>query len=75
MQRMEPYRPFWIEEPVRADNLAAMTRIAEALITPVATGELKAAALNWLSSGSASLEAGGVYGFAVYPLLKSVTWP
>ena len=42
MQRLEAYRPFWIEEPVRADNIAAMARIAEALITPVATGELEA---------------------------------
>lgn len=42
MRRLEEFRPYWIEEPVRADNLAAMTRIAEALDTPVATGELEA---------------------------------
>ncbi len=42
MRRLEEFRPFWIEEPVRADNLAAMARIAEALDTPVATGELEA---------------------------------
>lgn len=42
MRRLEPHRPFWIEEPVRADNIAAMARIAEALDTPVATGELEA---------------------------------
>ena len=42
MRRLEEYRPFWIEEPVRADNLAAMARIAEALDVPVATGELEA---------------------------------
>lgn len=41
MRRLEEFRPFWIEEPVRADNLAAMARIAEALDTPVATGELE----------------------------------
>ena len=42
MRRLEEYRPFWIEEPVRADNIQAMARIAEALETPVATGELEA---------------------------------
>ena len=42
MRRLEEFRPFWIEEPVRADNLAAMARIADALDTPVATGELEA---------------------------------
>ena len=41
MRRLEEYRPFWIEEPVRADNILAMARIAEALETPVATGELE----------------------------------
>lgn len=42
MQRLEEFRPYWIEEPVRADNLTAMARIAEAIRTPVATGELEA---------------------------------
>ena len=42
MRRLEEFRPFWIEEPVRADNVAAMARIAAALDTPVATGELEA---------------------------------
>lgn len=42
MRRLEEYRPYWIEEPVRADNIAAMARIAEALDVPVATGELEA---------------------------------
>ncbi|MCS6951892.1 MAG: mandelate racemase/muconate lactonizing enzyme family protein [Bryobacterales bacterium] len=41
MRRLEEYRPYWIEEPVRADNLSAMARIAEALEVPVATGELE----------------------------------
>ncbi len=41
MRRLEEYRPYWIEEPVRADNLHAMTAIAHALDTPVATGELE----------------------------------
>lgn len=42
LRRLEEFRPFWIEEPVRADNVAAMARIAEALDLPVATGELEA---------------------------------
>jgi D-arabinonate dehydratase len=42
MRRLEEYRPYWIEEPVRADNITAMARIAEALEIPVATGELEA---------------------------------
>lgn len=42
LQRLEEFRPYWIEEPVRADNLAAMARIAEAVAIPVATGELEA---------------------------------
>ena len=42
MRRLEEHRPYWIEEPVRADNLEAMSRIAAALDTPVATGELEA---------------------------------
>lgn len=42
MQRLEEFRPVWIEEPVRADNIAAMSRIGAAIRTPVATGELEA---------------------------------
>ncbi len=41
LRRLEEYRPFWIEEPVRADNISAMSRIAAALDLPVATGELE----------------------------------
>jgi L-alanine-DL-glutamate epimerase-like enolase superfamily enzyme len=41
LRRLEEHRPYWIEEPVRADNLSAMARIAEALDMPVATGELE----------------------------------
>ena len=41
LRRLERHRPYWIEEPVRADNIAAMARIAAALDLPVATGELE----------------------------------
>jgi len=49
MRRLEEHRPFWIEEPVRADNVSAMARIAGALDTPVATGELEAT--RWAFAG------------------------
>ncbi|MBI5280690.1 MAG: mandelate racemase/muconate lactonizing enzyme family protein [Candidatus Solibacter usitatus] len=42
MDRLEEHTPYWIEEPVRADNLTAMAKIAESIRTPVATGELEA---------------------------------
>lgn len=42
MERLEEFRPYWIEEPVRADNVHAMARIAASIRTPVATGELEA---------------------------------
>ncbi len=42
MDWLEEFRPYWIEEPVRADNLTAMRKISESISTPVATGELEA---------------------------------
>ena len=35
----EPYQPFCLEEPSQAENPAAMVAIAQALTTPIATGE------------------------------------
>lgn len=35
----EPYQPFFLEEPAQAENPAAMAPIAQALTTPIATGE------------------------------------
>ena len=35
----EPYHPFFIEEPVQAENPAAMAQVTHALTTPIATGE------------------------------------
>jgi D-arabinonate dehydratase len=58
MRRLEEFRPYWIEEPVRADNLEAMRRIADALDTPVATGELEAtrwAFAQLLAQGAADI--------------------
>lgn len=41
IRRLEEYRPYWIEEPVRPDNISAMARVAAATDIPVATGELE----------------------------------
>ena len=38
-KEVEPYNPFFIEEPVQAENPAAMAQVARALTTPIATGE------------------------------------
>lgn len=35
----EPYHPLFLEEPVQAENPAAMAPVAQALTTPIATGE------------------------------------
>ena len=36
---LEPYKPGWIEEPVPPENLAALKKVANAVRTPIATGE------------------------------------
>jgi galactonate dehydratase len=38
-KRFEPYNPFFLEEPVQAENPKAMAPVARALSTPIATGE------------------------------------
>jgi galactonate dehydratase len=38
-KRFEPYHPFFLEEPVQAENPKAMAPVARALSTPIATGE------------------------------------
>lgn len=58
MRRLEEYRPYWIEEPVRADNITAMARIAAALDTPVATGELEAT--RWAFAGLIERQAADI---------------
>ena len=37
--RFEPYYPFFMEEPVQAENPAAMAQVARATNIPIATGE------------------------------------
>jgi galactonate dehydratase len=36
---LEPYRPFWFEEPVQPENVDAMVQVARATKIPIATGE------------------------------------
>ncbi len=38
-QAMEPYAPFWFEEPVSARDLSALTEVRQAISLPVVTGE------------------------------------
>jgi len=39
IEAMEPYRLFFVEEPVRPDNIATMARLREQVRVPIATGE------------------------------------
>ena len=36
---IEPYRPFFYEDPIRPDNLDAMAEVARKIAVPIATGE------------------------------------
>ena len=38
-RQLEPFHPGWVEEPVPAENLAALRKAAEQIRIPVATGE------------------------------------
>jgi L-rhamnonate dehydratase len=39
VHRLEPYRPFWIEEPLAPDDYDGYRVLAEAVATPIAAGE------------------------------------
>jgi galactonate dehydratase len=36
---IEPYQPFWLEEPIRPENVDAMARLAAHVSVPLASGE------------------------------------
>jgi galactonate dehydratase len=36
---IEPYQPFWLEEPIRPENVAAMAKLAGHVSVPLASGE------------------------------------
>jgi L-alanine-DL-glutamate epimerase-like enolase superfamily enzyme len=42
MKRVEPYDPYWIEEPFSPDDIDNHARLAELTPVPVATGEIEA---------------------------------
>lgn len=42
MKRIEPYDPYWIEEPFSPDDIDNHARLAERTPIPVATGEIEA---------------------------------
>src|SRR2546422_3227781 len=38
-QEIQQYRPFWLEEPIRPENVAAMSKLAAHVDIPLAAGE------------------------------------
>jgi len=42
LRRFEPYRLFWLEEPLRPYDFAGYAKLAETAATPIAAGELAA---------------------------------
>lgn len=42
LERLEPYRPYWIEEPFSPDDIDNHARLAKATRVTVATGEIEA---------------------------------
>jgi L-rhamnonate dehydratase len=42
VRRLEPYRPYWIEEPLAPDDYDGYRALAEAVATPIAAGEQEA---------------------------------
>ncbi|MBA3479717.1 MAG: mandelate racemase/muconate lactonizing enzyme family protein [Lautropia sp.] len=58
MERLEPYRPYWIEEPFSPDDIDNHARLARATRVTVATGEIEAGRWRFkalLESGAAGL--------------------
>ena len=52
---LEPYQPFWIEDPIRPDAVDALRHLASDVSVPIATGETsvgRRGALPLLSSGA-----------------------
>lgn len=39
MQALQPYRPYWVEDPIRPDAVDALAALAAAVDLPIATGE------------------------------------
>ncbi|MFE6740193.1 mandelate racemase/muconate lactonizing enzyme family protein [Streptomyces tubercidicus] len=55
---LEPYEPYWIEEPLPADDISGHARLARATRIPVAVGESMYSPMqfrNYLEKGAASI--------------------
>jgi hypothetical protein len=63
-ERFEPYNPFFLEEPVQAENPKAMAPVARALSTPIATGERLF--LRW-ASGAGTAQGSAASGGWAHP--------
>ena len=70
IQRLEPYQPFFIEEPVNCQNVDVMAQLAKETYIPIATGErifTKWGFREILEKGAASIlqpdmcHAGGIF--------------
>jgi L-alanine-DL-glutamate epimerase-like enolase superfamily enzyme len=58
LERLEPYRPYWIEEPFSPDDIDNHARLAKATRVTVATGEIEAGRWRFkalLDAGAAGL--------------------
>lgn len=65
IRALEPFEPYWIEEPVRAEDLAGHAQVRASVDTPIQTGE------NWwFPAGIAAALAAGASDFAMMDLMK-----
>ena len=46
-QALEPYRPFFIEDPLRAENASAFAYLRQHISAPIATGEQLSSKWDW----------------------------
>ncbi len=46
-RELEPYRPFFIEDPVRAENASELASLRSRISVPIATGEQLASKWDW----------------------------
>ena len=58
MERLEPYEPYWIEEPFPPDDLDNHARLAQRTRVTVATGEIEAG--RWRFKDMLEREAAGI---------------
>jgi L-rhamnonate dehydratase len=56
VRRMEPSRPYWIEEPFMPDEYGKYAALAEAVDTPLAAGEQESTALDFARLIDAGVE-------------------